>query len=64
MCFPPNLSSYIIKLKFRIVDLVNFIFNSEFLSLRIWKFLPNFLFDLFANLDPIRVIFDFVIERY
>ena len=45
MCFPPNLSSCIIKLLFRIVDLVNFIFNFRFLSLLVWKFLSNSLFD-------------------
>ena len=42
------------------MDLVNFVFNFGFLSLRVWKFLPNLIFDFFANLDPNRVIFDFV----
>ena len=57
MCFPPNLSSCIIRLQFRILDLVNFIFNLGFLPLRVQKFLPNLLFDFSANLDPNRVIF-------
>ena len=43
-----------------IVDLVNLVFNFEFLSLRVRKFLPNSLFDFSANLDRNQVIFDFV----
>ena len=34
ICFHPNLSSYNIRFRFRIIDLVNFIFNFGFLSLR------------------------------
>ena len=55
--FSLSISSYIIKLKFRIVDLVNFIFNIGFLSLCVRKFLSNSLLDFSANLDPNRVIF-------
>ena len=43
-----------------IVDLVNFIFNSGFLSLHVRKFLPNSLFDFFVNLDANQVSFDSV----
>ena len=44
MYFPPNLFSCIIRLYFRIVDLVNFVFNFGFLS--------NSVIDFSANLDP------------
>ena len=40
-----------------IIDLVNFIFNFRFLSLRVPKFLSNLFLDFSANLDPNRVIF-------
>ena len=60
MCFSLNLSSCIIKLYFRFVDLVNFVFNFRFLSLHVWKFLSNLLLDFSSNLDPNRVIFDSV----
>ena len=40
-----------------IIDLVNFVFNFEFLSLHVQKFLSNSLIDFSANLDPNRVIF-------
>ena len=57
MCYPPNFLSCIIKLKFRILDLVNFIFNFGFLFLDVQKFLSSSLFDFSANLNPNRVIF-------
>ena len=60
MYFPPNLFSCIIKLQFRIFNLVILVFNSEFLSFGIQKFLPNSLFDFSANPNPNRVIFDFI----
>ena len=42
------------------IDLVNLVFNFGFLSLQVHKFLSNLLFDFSTNLDPNRVIFDFV----
>ena len=57
MFFVPNLLSCIIRLEFRIVDLVNLVSNFRFLSLRVRKFIPNSLFDFSANLEPSRVIF-------
>ena len=57
MCFPSNLLSCIINLLFRIVDLVNFVFNFGFISLRVRKFLSNLLIDFSTNLDPNQVIF-------
>ena len=60
MCFLPNFSSCIIILQFRIIDLDNFRFYFEFLSLRIQKFLFNLFFDFFVNLDPNRLIFDYI----
>ena len=62
MCFPPNISSCIINLQFRIVDLANFVFNFLFLSLRVQKFLSNSLIDFSANLDPNLVILYFWIR--
>ena len=60
MFFLPNILSCIIRLSFRIIDLDNFLFYYQFLSLRIQKFLPNLLFDFSTNLDQNRVIFDSV----
>ena len=60
MFFLPSLLSCSIRLQFRIIDLVNFIFNFGFLSLHVQKFLSNKLFDFSTNHDPNRVIFLFL----
>ena len=57
MCFPPNLSSCIIRFQFRIVDFNNFRFYFGFLSLRAQTFLSNSLINFSTSLDPNRVIF-------
>ena len=57
MCFPSNILSCIIRLQFRIVDLVIFVFNFGFLSLHVRKLLSTLLFDFSANLNMNQVIF-------